>query len=289
MSRAILPRMMRIVFAAVVALLGVALARPGAAQDADPPPLYQVEVLIFANTGLDPTEEDFSRVPATEPAPAPVPRLPGDIELAPLEDELGLPQEPGFPQEPEPVEQPGLPEPPADAGAPAADLPPDPRAQLRTVRDYRTGRLVRFRPLRADELELRGHYRTLERLGAYQPLVHTGWLQEALSEAEATPVDLSLLGIVNPAGSIKLHLSRFLHLTLDLAYQGASGAAATPSPASVGGLGEVPLAPRYVLQASRRIRNAALNYFDHPAFGVLVMVRFVDAPVPPAAVDRPVP
>ncbi|HEX6997098.1 MAG TPA: CsiV family protein [Gammaproteobacteria bacterium] len=267
--------MMRTASAAVVALLGLALAHPGAAQEEAPPPLYEVEVLIFANTELDPTEEDFTPRSAQESVPVPVPRQPAEIELAPLE--------------PDAAEAPGLPQPPTAApGTPPADVPSDPRAQLRTVRDYRTGRLLRFRPLRPDELELGGHYRTLERLDAYEPLVHTGWLQEALSEAEATPVDLSLLGVVNPAGSIKLHLSRYLHLTLDLAYRNTDPAAASPSSSNLG-LAEVSLAPRYVLRTNRRIRNATLNYFDHPAFGVLVMVRFVDVPAPGEAADRPVP
>jgi hypothetical protein len=79
---------------------------------------------------------------------------------------------------------------------------------------------------------------------------------------------------VNPRGTIRVHLGRFLHITLDLTYQ--TGAAATVGLTANDGLGEVAFAPRYRLQTTRNARSGEVHYFDHPAFGVLVRV----TPVP---------
>jgi hypothetical protein len=83
-----------------------------------------------------------------------------------------------------------------------------------------------------------------------------------------------VLGMPNPSGTIRVHLTRFLHVTLDLTYQ-ADGAGAVPLAAN-DGLGELTLAPRYRLTATRNVRSNELHYFDHPAFGVLVRI----TPVP---------
>jgi hypothetical protein len=74
-------------------------------------------------------------------------------------------------------------------------------------------------------------------------------------------------------------LSRFLHITLDLTYQGSSAAA--PPPGAGDGLEEIPLAPQYRMRATRSARSNELHYFDHPVFGVLVRV----TPVPTATDD----
>jgi hypothetical protein len=76
---------------------------------------------------------------------------------------------------------------------------------------------------------------------------------------------------------VRVHLSRFLHIALDLTYQ-ASSAAAPASGGANDGLDEIVLAPRYRLTASRSVRSNELHYFDHPAFGVLVRVTPVPAP-----------
>ena len=85
-----------------------------------------------------------------------------------------------------------------------------------------------------------------------------------------------MLGATNPMGSIRLYLSRFLHVKLDLSYQDSQAAA--PAPAPVGNeLTELPITPRYHLVADRPTRSGELHYFDHPAFGVLIKVTPVRA------------
>ena len=132
-----------------------------------------------------------------------------------------------------------------------------------------------YRLLNADELELTGAYAMLENLDAYTPLVHGGWVQEGLPEDLAPLMHLSLLGALNPVGSVRLHLSRFLHVTVDLEYHvRPAEAPATPlfSPYSYV-LEEITLPPRYELHVQRQARSGELHYFDHPAFGLLVIVR----------------
>jgi hypothetical protein len=148
-------------------------------------------------------------------------------------------------------------------------LPPPPVDPLAVQR----AEALSVRLLRPDELKLGNEYRKLRALAGYRPLVHTGWVQPGLPEADAQPFDLKVLGVPNPSGTVRVHLTRFLHVTLDLTYQ-ADGTG--PVLAANDGLGELALAPRYRLTATRNVRSNELHYFDHPAFGVLVRI----TPVP---------
>ena len=143
-----------------------------------------------------------------------------------------------------------------------------------------------FRVLRADELELRGARQRLGRDDEYTPLAHGGWILPAYPPDQAIPIDISLLGTVNPVGTVQLHLSRFLHVTVDLVYR------APPVPGHMqaatldtGRLSELELPPRYALRTQRRVRSGEVNYLDHPAIGILVVVR--PQPVEPGDVDDP--
>ena len=134
----------------------------------------------------------------------------------------------------------------------------------------------RFRVLRPEELQLTSQYRVLARLPAYHPLVHGGWVQLGLPDSVTIPVDLGVLGVTNPAGTVRLSLTRFLHVKLDLTYIDTQAAQRGLAPAS-GDLTELPIAPRYRIDAERTTRSGELHYFDHPAFGVLIKVTPVKA------------
>ena len=141
-----------------------------------------------------------------------------------------------------------------------------------------------FRILRSDELEMRGALLRLQRDADYTPLAHGGWVQATYPPEQATPVDISLLGTVNPVGTVQLHLSRFLHVTVDLVYR----APPVPpplqaAPVADGVLSELNLPLRYALRTQRRVRSAEVNYLDHPAIGLLVIVR--PQPVEPEDAD----
>ena len=129
----------------------------------------------------------------------------------------------------------------------------------------------RFRVLRPEELQLTSQYRVLARLPAYHPLVHGGWVQLGLPESATIPVDLGVLGVTNPAGTVRLSLTRFLHVKLDLTYVDTQAVQRGPA-AAPDDLTELPIAPRYHIGDERTTRSGEIHYFDHPAFGVLIKV-----------------
>lgn len=142
------------------------------------------------------------------------------------------------------------------------------------------------RLLRADELELRGALLRLQRDGEYTPLAHGGWIQPAFPPEQATPVDISLLGTVNPVGTVQLHLSRFLHVTVDLLYRAPPvSPPLQEAPVVDGVLSELILPLRYALRIQRRVRSGDIHYLDHPAIGLLVVVR--PQPVETQDIDDP--
>jgi hypothetical protein len=111
----------------------------------------------------------------------------------------------------------------------------------------------------------------LARLPAYHPLVHGGWVQLGLPESATIPVDLGVLGVTNPAGTVRLSLTRFLHVKLDLTYLDTQAVQRGPA-AAPGDLTELPIAPRYHIGDERTTRSGEIHYFDHPAFGVLIKI-----------------
>jgi hypothetical protein len=261
------------IFVTALGLLGVA-----AAQDAPPvpptnapqraAPQFQVEVLIFTHRDFDPNEEQFAleerREPAAEQSLRSFDALAGGVEFdadAPVSLDTAPPTTDGTP----PVE------PDAAAVSDAAAVPENE---------------FRFRVLRPEELQLTSQYRVLARLPAYHPLVHGGWVQLGLPDSVTIPVDLGVLGVANPAGTVRLSLTRFLHVKLDLTYSDTQAAQRAPV-AAPGDLTELPIAPRYHIDAERTTRSGEVHYFDHPAFGVLIKVTPVKADPNSAVGTRP--
>jgi len=231
------------------ALVAAACAGPLSAQPAAAPsppiPQYQVEIIVFAHREFDAGEERFSQ------------------ELGPRTNQSEALLEVPIYVEPSPP----LPTDPALAGQPAPVEDP-----------------LAFRLLAPEQLQLNAEYRKLTNLGAYRTLVHAGWVQPGLPEDQAKPFDLTLLGVTNPRGYVRVYLSRFLHVGLDISYQ--DGAAA-PAAADGNELREIALPPRYRLVTERQTRSGELHYFDHPAFGVLVKVTPVPTGNPSSTGRRP--
>ncbi len=247
-----------------------------AGEEAAGPPLYQVEIIVFAYRDFDPTEEHFDHELVAPPPP--VDALPREI---PQFDDLSL-LGPGL--------EPGRNAAPSTTDVPATELARDP---TRPSPDGATQPLpdeaspadaFRFRLLRPEEYQLDAAYQKLERLSAYVPLVHGGWVQPGLPDETARPFDLALLGTANPSGTVRIYLSRFLHIELDLTYR--SGTAAAQQPVELDApvdLQELKLSPRFTLIQQRQARSGELHYFDHPAFGVLVMITPAQTAPPDAA------
>lgn len=155
--------------------------------------------------------------------------------------------------------------------------------------------------LTEDDLTLTSTWDRLDRLDAYEPLLHIGWTQTALP-AEVTPaLDLREFG-EPPAdlnGSFTLYLSRFLHLVVDLELDAPDAALAygraTPRfdapPRRFGdaresreyGNGYLHDEPQYDplrfrIDEDRLFKNGETRYFDHPKFGVVAKVLRYEEP-----------
>jgi len=268
-------------------------------------PMFQVEIIAFAYGPFDPSEEEFPagrktdakdilsegarRIPSfglseqamedlfgSTPQPASEELL-GELEILPENQLIRI-------ETIEQIEAEGAVE------ITGNDTPEEPKIQLTefSMEPRRnTEELPRFRLLQPDELELTGSYARLRAIDAYTPLFHSGWVQEGPPEEEAQPVDVTLLGSTNPKGTITLYLSRFLHLIIDLRYYAETWQLPGALPAQIE-LKELELVPRYELALERRIRSGQLNYFDHPAFGVLMIVRpHSEEPEEPKEADEP--
>jgi Peptidoglycan-binding protein, CsiV len=141
-----------------------------------------------------------------------------------------------------------------------------------------TARKFELSMLDEDDFTLQGIYDRLERLDAYEPLMHFGWTQSTYPEEETEPRPLSFYA-TPPAGlegDLKLYLSRYLHLALNLQLD-APGAAPTRSPDTRYGYEPydsrvVNYPVHYRIKEDRIFRSGETRYFDHPKFGVLAKI-----------------
>lgn len=277
-------RLLAVPAAVLLALTaGAQTQAPSSPLEEPPLPRYHVEIILFAHNDANPAEELFQHE-----------RLSPDsfdqnlTELAPIAVEsidpsdLGLPRgERDFAPSTELSERlPPAIDPLEDFSSSSEPQTSDP---LEIIDPFRTGRApgpaasgaraFGFRLLRADELQLNDDYARIDRLGAYRALGHAGWVQDGLDAENARPMNLAYLGITNPAGTIRLRVSRFLHLTVDLQYQASQGAVETSSLDPFDRLGELALRQRYPFHAVRNaFRSGDLQYIDHPMFGLLVLI-----------------
>jgi len=269
------------------------------------PPRYRVEFIIFAHNRFDSAEEHFDTVPqqsrfAAGDEPIPLRYFDADDRLA-LRELVEVPIIP----EPEPVPE----ELPAESEgeiAAADESQPDADTVLEAWLDPALVEGPATRYLDLDELTLLPVLDRLERLDAYTPLVHSGWEQNGLAEADAVPIDMSEFGISNPRGTIRLHMSRYLHISVDLAYRDIAvtfggntfgevpvytdtplGQAQLPAGRGFGSVSSGGV-PEYYLFEQRRILRGELNYFDHPAFGLLLKITLApESDESPARADGP--
>jgi hypothetical protein len=146
--------------------------------------------------------------------------------------------------------------------------------------------------LMQDELTMIDTLDRLDSLDAYEPLLHIGWTQTALPEAETPKLDLREFG-QPPAGltgDFTLYLSRYLHLVVNLQLDAPETEEATVH------FGEEPmqvdryesdsyeyygrvLEPepmyeplRFQISENRLFKNGEIRYYDHPKFGVVAKI-----------------
>lgn len=301
---------------ALVALLGAVLALPVTAQEMDSidlvpiepaAPRYTVELILFAyGDGVATGNEVFP--PDEEELAEPEPAADGNEGIAfgdrqdaaewndrPQPGDTAMRAEPGD----ETADEPGA-EPESEPGSGPTSLEP-----LVLPEDIELVVLPR------EELTLTEAYETLSELDAYRPVAWTGWTQ-TVYETDVTPViRLRRLARVPLAfdGTLKLYLSRYLHLEIDLTMEDRQSGVLPvadydrgPGNADVAWT-EPQVRPtrtvHYRIHEDRIVKNGELRYFDHPKFGLLARISRVaddaeadeaEAPVlPPLPEDQAAP
>lgn len=155
---------------------------------------------------------------------------------------------------------------------------------------------IPYRELPAARYRLEGVERVLKLSREYRPLLHVAWQQqgEGMDNARAVHLELprpisSKDGTSDGAGVtaapedildgiIRLRVSRFVHVDVDMAYfPDNPSILAPPAAPSPGGTPDaIPSNGQHAdyvrLTQSRKVKLNELDYFDHPLFGLLVQV-----------------
>jgi hypothetical protein len=145
--------------------------------------------------------------------------------------------------------------------------------------------------LEEESYQLVDAYERLERLDAYEPVMHFGWTQATWPEeqTEAIPLHLFARPPEELDGSLTLYLGRYLHLVVELQWRAPETAIDAAAPAQgLGGLempaeatGELVSPPVYYrISEDRIMRNGEVRYYDHPKFGLLAKVTRVEEEAP---------
>ncbi len=137
-------------------------------------------------------------------------------------------------------------------------LPPGRGFGTNSGRSAQPPDVVRVLPSSAYVLD--GVVRRLRTSGAWSPIAHAAWVQTAPPWGSHLGVPLSALGVSVPGLSGNVYLERaplYMHLGFDLSLQGRTGT--------------------YTIDEMRNVRQNEKEYFDHPAFGIIAVVRALKA------------
>jgi hypothetical protein len=138
-----------------------------------------------------------------------------------------------------------------------------------------------------DDFALLDVFDHLDRLDAYEPLMHFGWTQPMYpdEETEARPLGSFVTPPAGLDGDLSLYLSRYLHLAVNLQLD-APTPAATQDTRDLNSFGDsfsdysdntaLVYPVRYRIEEDRIFRNGELRYYDHPKFGVLAKITRVE-------------
>lgn len=101
--------------------------------------------------------------------------------------------------------------------------------------------------------------------GRFRVLAYYSWIQAADAKSASKPIRLRGTNIRNPdelTGTMRLYLSRYLHLDLNLDYEEKTADGGLFG----GGSGMI----TYHINEQRRVKSQETHYFDHPKFGALI-------------------
>ncbi|MCK6371805.1 MAG: peptidoglycan binding protein CsiV [Gammaproteobacteria bacterium] len=124
-------------------------------------------------------------------------------------------------------------------------------------------------PLTAADMQLDGIAARLRQVsGSYQLLYHGGWTQSVTGQARSAATPLPAAAVASGlTGTITVYRERYLHALVDV------------------GLAQSTVR----LRQGRRLRGQGLQYFDHPALGVILSVREAKAGDPDPAPGESIP
>jgi hypothetical protein len=125
-----------------------------------------------------------------------------------------------------------------------------------------TGRFVQS--ISSSRFQLNAVAARLQNTTNYPPIAHFAWQQTASSWGSRAGFTIAKLAgnVPGLSGTIYLERGSYLHLGMALTYQSANvpaGLAASPG-------------QTFYMNESRRVKFDQLNYYDHPAFGVIALV-----------------
>lgn len=142
--------------------------------------------------------------------------------------------------------------------------------------------------LEEKDFTLLNAFERLDNLGAYEPLLHFGWTQPTYPEDDTVARPLS--SFVSPpsglSGELKLYLSRFLHLAVNLQMDAPVDETAQDDAfgdrvfTASGGEEIINYPVRYRIEEDRIFRNGEVRYYDHPKFGILAKITRVEEEEP---------
>ncbi|MEX0707414.1 MAG: CsiV family protein, partial [Woeseia sp.] len=273
---------------AIVPLLGALLTAPVSAQEIDSielepvepaaAPRYAVELILFTyGDGVVTGNEVF---PPDKVKAEPDPVAAGDEDIAfgdrPMPGASSMRAEPGD----EPRVEPGL----ERGGEYSAGTGVEPESGPTTLEPLPLPADIGLVVMPREKLTLANAFDKLSELDAYRPVVWTGWTQ-TVYESDVTPViRLRRLARIPLEfdGTLKLYLSRYLHLEVDLTMEDRQTAAPSADDRRFGSGNadtawtEPQVRPteivHYRILEDRIVRNGELRYFDHPKFGLLARI-----------------
>lgn len=214
-------------------LAALLIALPAASQTEpdEPPPVYDVEIIVFEYvSGVRGSREDWAYIDTGREAAA----IQHALQMAARTDSDAI-----------------------DSGEePAAPESVDPTAETDTV-------AVSFSRLDAADYRLGDQYQRMRSSRDYRPILHTAWRQPVLPAEQETTLQLTSVARVpdNLGGEIRLFVSRFLHLTLDLKLAGERSGTDSLI---------------YALTEQRKMRSGELHFFDHPRYGAIALISRTD-------------
>lgn len=283
----------------IIVLLGVSATSFAASNDEDKESWYQIEILIFENVNaLNSTSEVWPNNPG-------MPNFDNAIELAPVASTSD--GDNGITDTNKPLSPDNVSAKPVDSSQTAITT--------ENTAATKASLPVPYRLLSSDDFNLMKQEIKLTSSEQYYPLLHVAWRQPVLSDDEARAVHIysnmeqtevdniqssqdtleippqnGFFSIQDSSsseppmnvidGTVKISMGKYLHLDADILYRIQ---AEEKNEFSLFGFSREDETPNvFRMHESRRMRSGELHYFDHPLFGMLVLITPYQLPDQPS-------